>query len=303
MTRKSGPPPIAYMLLLLLLSGAGGYFFLKKPTQDMSNKGTPGSIADLPSTSPATTTAFSPAASLPNGTSLRIYGSTSMVTINQNLKRGFEAQFSGATVTTNANGSEQGLQDLLAGRADLAAISRPLGFKEQNQGLVAVPVATDAIAIVIGNSNPFNRGLTSTDVARIFQGKTNNWSDLGGPAATIRVINRPANSGTHQAFQEFALEGGTFGTTPNITTLPRDETTGLLQALGTDGIGYATYAQIANQKTVRPVAVNGVMPSDPAYPYKRTLYYVYKNPPSAGVQAMLGYINSPQGKRAIATSS
>lgn len=222
-----------------------------------------------------------------------------MVTINVNLKNGFEKQFPGTAVTTTANGTDQGIQALKAGSVDIAAISRPLTPQELSSGLVAVPVAQDAIALVVGVNNPWKGGLTREQVEDIFEGDITDWSAVGGSPATIRVINRPSVSGTHQTFKELVLGGGNFGTSPNITTLPRDETTGLLQQLNTDGIGYATYAQVAKQQTVRVVPVNSLTPDSPNYPFKRTLYYVYKNPASPAVQAFLGYTASPQGQQAM----
>lgn len=161
-----------------------------------------------------------------------------------------------------------------------------------------MPVTTDAIAVVVGNANSFNKGLTSAQVKGIFQGQINNWAAVGGTAGPIRVINRPTISGTYQTFKQLVLKGSNFGTTANITTLQRDATTPLLQALGKDGIGYATYAQIATQRTVRAVAIDGATPEAENYPYQRNLYYVYKQPSSSAVQAFLGYATSPQGQQA-----
>src|SRR4028119_1065134 len=158
---KSGPPPIVFILLFLLLAGGGWFFFLNKP------------------------------APTGGGASLRIDGSTSMVIINQNLKNGFQGKFSGTTVDTKANGSEKGIQDLAAGTVDIAAISRPLTAQEQAQGLAAVPVALDTIALVVGINNPFKGGLTSAQVQDIFKGNAQDWSKVGGPAGPIKVINRP----------------------------------------------------------------------------------------------------------------
>jgi phosphate transport system substrate-binding protein len=188
---------------------------------------------------------------------------------------------------------------LLQGRVDLAAISRPLKAQEQAQGLVAVPITQDAIAIVVGNNNSFRRGLTQQQVQAIFQGQITNWSMLGGDSATIRVINRPEISGTYQVFQEIVLKGNNFATSPNITIMQEDATTPLLRALKTDGIGYATYTQVANQRTIRTVAVDGLTPEAVNYPYKRTLYYVYKQPANPPVQAFLGYTLSPLGKQIV----
>jgi len=297
MSQRSGPPPIVFILLFLGLLGSGyWWFFMRNPasitTQPENNSPTGGTTTTTTGTFPLPTTVAS-------GTTVKIDGSTSMVTINQNLKNGFEKQFPGTKVDAVANGTDKGINDLLAGKVDIAAASRPLTTQEQSQGLKAVTVTQDAIALIVGKANPFNRGLTSSQVADIFQGKINNWSAVGGSAATIRVINRPAISGTHQTFKELVLKGANFGTTPNITTLPQDATTPLVQALKKDGIGYATFAQVANQQTVRVVAIEGLTPEAASYPFKRSLYYIYKDPASAGVQAFLGYATSPQGQQAL----
>ncbi|MTJ21234.1 phosphate ABC transporter substrate-binding protein [Dolichospermum sp. UHCC 0352] len=295
MSQRSGPPPIVFILLFLgFLGGGYWWFFMRNPA--------PNPTATQPeSNSPAgaTSGAFPLPKTVASGTTVKIDGSTSMVTINQNLKNGFEKQFPGTKVDAVANGTDKGIQDLLAGKVEIAAASRPLTVQEQSQGLKDVTVTQDAIALIVGKANPFNRGLTSSQVADIFQGKINNWSAVGGSAATIRVINRPAISGTHQTFKELVLKGANFGTTPNITTLPQDATTPLVQALKKDGIGYATFAQVANQQTVRVVAIEGLTPEAASYPFKRSLYYIYKDPASAGVQAFLGYASSPQGQQAL----
>ncbi|MEG4520404.1 hypothetical protein QUB77_29670 [Microcoleus sp. AT9b-C3] len=116
----------------------------------------------------------------------------------------------------------------------------------------------------------------------------------------MKVINRPAVSGTYQTFKEQVLGGSEFGTASNITTLVRrDATTPLLQALGNNGIDYATFAQVINQKTVRVVPVNSATPDAGNYPYKRQLYYAYKNPPSQAVKDFLGYATSSEGQKAM----
>ncbi len=110
-----------------------------------------------------------------------------MVTINQNLKNGFQTKFSGTNVITSAGGSNKGLADVVAGTVDLAAVSRPLMAEGKSQGLVEVPVALDQIAVVVGKNNPFTGGLTSAQIQEIFTGKINNWSAVGGSANTLRL--------------------------------------------------------------------------------------------------------------------
>jgi phosphate transport system substrate-binding protein len=296
------------LLITAALLGGGFWWFTRKSSFNLGtlngggnnssqNQPQTGQTPNSPNQSAPST--FAPPTTVPSGTTVRMEGATSMVQINQALKGSFEKQFPGTTVSTQAGGTNKGIEAVLAGNADLAAISRPLTSQEQSQGLVAAPVSRDVIAIVVGEKNPFRQGLTGDQVVKIFQGQITDWSAVGGTAGQIRVINRPPGSGTHQAFQELALKGGNFGTTPNITTLAQDATTPLLRALGTNGIGYATFAQVANQQTVRTVPVDGLTPQASSYPYQRMLYYAYKQPASPQVQAFLGYVSSPQGQQTL----
>lgn len=292
----------AVLILALLITagvlGGGYWWFTRRSAENLGNLQQSGDKLPSPP-SPSQVTAFAPPASVPAGTTVKINGSTSLVRVNQYLKNSFEQQFPGTQVITDARGSEEGIGELQAGQIDLAAISRPLTPQEQGQGLVAIPIARDGIAIVVGVNNGFRRGLTRQQVKEIFQGKITDWAAVGGPSGTIRVLNRPSISGTYETFQKLVLEGESFGTTPNITTLERDATTPLLRELGSNGIGYATYTQVADQRTVRTVPVDGLTPESPQYPFQRELYYAYKQPASPAVQAFLGYATSPKGQQVI----
>ncbi|EAZ90622.1 phosphate ABC transporter substrate-binding protein [Crocosphaera chwakensis] len=294
-------------LIITLSILGGGYWLFTRQTKDNPNNliSSPNnqplsSNTTLPSPpSPTSVTAFSPPKTVPQGTTVKIDGSTSLVLVNQALKNRFEQQFPGVQVSTNAQGSTKGIQALLEDKIDIAAISRPLTVEEQEQGLVAIPVTNDAIAVVVSVDNSFRKSLTSPQVKDIFQGKIQNWSEVGGASEPINVINRPSVSGTREIFAELALNSKNFGNTSNITTMDRDATTPILQQLGTNGISYATYTQVADQQTVRIVPIDGLTPEATNYPYTRTLYYAYKNPPSEAVKAFLGYATSPTGQQII----
>jgi len=306
MARQSGTHPIVFFLIFIALSCGGYWYFFKRETTPSVNTtiATPtvnGVLpsAPIPSVVSPNTVSFTVPVSVPPGTLIKINGATSMVTINQNLKKSFEKKYSGTKIDTKAEGSDKGIQDLLIGNIDLAAISRHLTAPEKAQGLVEHAIATDQIAVVVGKMNPFKGSLTRDQIAGIFTGKITNWSTVGGASMPIQVINRPAISGTHKTFRELFLNKQNFGTTPNIKTLDKDTTTLLLRALGNNGIGYATFAQVVNQQTVRTIPIDGIMPGTQNYPFKRQLYYVYKNPPNTAVKIFLGDTKSPEGQKAI----
>lgn len=268
-----------------------------EPTPPPTNTTTPPveTTETTPPPTSTTTPTFPLANTVPSETIVRINGSTSMVQINEIFKKAFMEKFPGTQVIANASGTEKGIEDVINGQVDLAAISRTLTPAEQQQGLVAIPVATDSVAVIAEVDNPVSN-LTTEQVKQIFQGDITNWSQVGGANRPIRVINRPPISGTHQFFQEAALNGQNFGNTSNITTMERDATTPIIRSLDSDGISYATYSQVVNQSTVRVLSINELNPTDSSYPYTRTLYYAYKQPPNAEVQAFLGYLQSPEGQ-------
>jgi phosphate transport system substrate-binding protein len=293
---KSSSSIVPILVTVGLLLGGAAYFGVIK----VGNMTTPSpTISSTNGNSPDPTLAanFPAPSSVPANTQVRIDGATSMVTINKNLKTAIEKQYPGVQILTQSNGSEPGLKALQAGTIDLAAVSRPLTPQEAASGLESVPMSRDPIAVVVGSTNPVGDTLTSAQIADIFSGKITDWSQVGGQGK-IRIINRAAASGTRQVFQDLFLKGATFGTGANVNTLTQDATTPLLRALGADGIGYATYYQVAAQTTVRVLSVDGISPSKPEYPYQRSFLYVYKTPPNPAVKAFLGYALSPEGQQA-----
>lgn len=302
---KKGPPPIVYIAGALALAAAGYAVVnnINKPNNLPIPSVATSNSNDVGQQNVPVKLAFDPPTAVPAGSVIKIGGSTSMVQINQALKIGFEQKFPGVQAIPGATSSSKGLTDLAAGSIDLTGISRELTAAEKAQGLVSIPITQDKIAIVLGSANDLRTGLTADQVSKIFTGELTNWSKVGGKSLPIRPILRPINSGTHQSFQEIGLQGKKFGTGSNFKILDRDATTPLLQALGADGIGYATFTQVANQSTVRSVAIDGALPAATNYPYQRSLAYVYRGQPSDAVKAFLGFATSRDGQELISQSA
>jgi phosphate transport system substrate-binding protein len=103
--------------------------------------------------------------------------------------------------------------------------------------------------------------------------------------------------------RELVLNRDSFGTTPNIVQLedPYDLTQ-QIGKLGTTGITYISYTNIKDQATVRILTIDGKQPTDPDYPYRRPLNYLYKDTQNPAVKAFLDYATSPVGQKAIQDS-
>ncbi|MEA2489475.1 MAG: phosphate transport system substrate-binding protein [Acidobacteriota bacterium] len=217
---------------------------------------------------------------------LSIKGSDTMVILGQRLAEEYMKANPGTVVQVNGGGSGTGIAALINGSVDLAQASRTMKDDEkqkaaQSRGaeVVEEPVALDALAVFVNQASPVKE-LSIGQIKDIFQGKTTNWNQIGGPDATIVLYGRESSSGTYDYFREHVLAKGDFS--PRVQTL--QGTAAIINAVGKDknGIGYGG---IAYAKDVRPLSVAAegkpyVTPSeatvaDGTYPLSRKLFFYY----------------------------
>lgn len=134
------------LVISLLIPGAilggGAWFFIRNKNVSSQPQSSPPKPTDVSVLEEPTQVA--------KGSQIKIDGATSMVGINQALKNNFDQKFAGILIQTDAKGTDKGILGILTGEIDVAAISRPLTAQEQAQGLAAIPITKDAIAIVVG---------------------------------------------------------------------------------------------------------------------------------------------------------
>lgn len=248
-------------------------------------------VGAAPALAQSGTAGFALPASVPSGTRININGSPSLSAINQAFKQQFESRYAGTQVNLSADGAEDALQAVDAGRIDLAAIARPLTDAEKARGLVAVPAGRRKIAFIVGSNNPFSGSLSDEAIAQIYWGDVGDWSAFGGPPAAIRPIDRPEGSDLRRAIASYdKYRSRAFGSGSSVVRLNSDSTDELVRQLGNDGIGYAIADEVLGRPDVRPVPMDDVLPSDPRYPFSLPVFYVYKGPqPNEAAQAFLGF--------------
>ncbi|MCY7408570.1 MAG: substrate-binding domain-containing protein [Alkalinema sp. CAN_BIN05] len=240
------------------------------------------------------------------GTKVRVHSSNSMLSMNGALKNKFATQFPGSSVDLLQVSTTKALEDVLAGRADLAAIGRPLTEQEKAQGLVASMIGRDKIAVVVNPKNAFTKDLTIPKFAQIFRGDITDWSQLGGAKGEITFIDR-TNSDTRQAlagypaFKNAPLESG-----KNSTKLQDTSMKALISSLKGSAVSFVPANQARSQDGLRMLTMDGVLPTSPLYPFSQPLYYVHKSDTNGGmsnpVKAFLGFLGTKGGQSTIRQS-
>jgi phosphate transport system substrate-binding protein len=259
-----------------------------------------GTLSITPLMAQSAPTTFAMPGSVAKGATVKLVdGSSATEGMSQSLKQAFEGKFAGTQVATSAQSAAAALQAVLDGKADIAALARPLTPEERSRGLVAVPVSREKIAIVVSQDNPFQGNLTLKQFSDIFRGGVTDWSQIGGGSGPIRLVDRPDSSDLRQSFRIYSAFGiGALAAGGNATKLGEDSTAAMVKALGQDGVGYAPVSQLRNQPGVRALTLHNTQPDNPKYPFSQPYLYVFKGPnPNPAAAAFLGLATAPEGQK------
>jgi phosphate transport system substrate-binding protein len=314
---KSGNENLVLGLSLLVTASllGGGYWFFSRSSQNPATvTETIGNTGEMAANQANNASLQDIQVSLPNPTIISIDGSVTMVRMMKQLQVGFSQKNPSIPTTYGVpdgrpNGSNKALDLLVKGQVMIAANSRSLTASEVQQGLRAIPVGRDALAIVVGINNPFKGGLTMAQLKEIYQGKITNWAQVGGADIPIKVINRANASGTQSLFRSVVLLDEPFAAdSNNFITWERDETTPILQRLGNDGISYTTVSQAVGQEIVRILPINGSMPTsiddirNSKYPISRVISLTVMREISPVVKEFIEFTLSAQGQALVQSS-
>ena len=136
-------------------------------------------------------------------------GATSFQKLVESAAHKFEDKYPDVTVAITGGGSGQGLSDVKDGKAQ---IGRSDVFAEEKLDADAAAKLEDHTVCVVGmgpvvNSKVDVDDLTTEQLKGIFTGAITDWSEVGGTAGKIQVIERKAGSGTRATFESAVLAG------------------------------------------------------------------------------------------------
>ena len=246
-----------------------------------------------------------------------IDGSSTVFPISEAMAEEFMADNRGTQVTVGVSGTGGGFKKFCAGEIDVTGASRPIKQEEKDACAAAgieyieVPVATDALTVVINNENTWAEEMTTDQLKMLWEpaaeGNITRWNqiDPSWPNETIDLFGPGTDSGTFDYFTDEIV--GEEGASRADYTASEDDNILVLGvsrdpfALGYFGLAY----YLENEDTLKAVAVNGVLPT-PANvengtygPLSRPLFmYVKKSSldDNAQVRSFMEYVldNAPE---------
>ena len=246
-----------------------------------------------------------------------IDGSSTVFPISEAMAEEFMADNRGTQVTVGVSGTGGGFKKFCAGEIDVTGASRPIKQEEKDACAAAgieyieVPVATDALTVVINNENTWAEEMTTDQLKMLWEpaaeGTITRWNqiDPSWPNETIDLFGPGTDSGTFDYFTDEIV--GEEGASRADYTASEDDNILVLGvsrdpfALGYFGLAY----YLENEDTLKAVAVDGVLPT-PANvengtytPLSRPLFmYVKKSSleGNAEVRSFMEYVldNAPE---------
>ena len=192
----------------------------------------------------------------------------------------------------NSVGSRGGIRQLLAGKADLARVSRPLKDKELAEGLVYTAVAETQVVFAVHPSVKGVQSLTVHQVNDIYAGRINNWKQIGGPDNAIFPLIRDGGT-TLRTLLKYVpnFEKMPAAAKPTFSSLETKEL--LLEHPFTIGALPMTIIVGSPLKTIaiEEVSSGQALVSDPAIPL--TLGIAYKEPITGCAARFIQFFHSP----------
>jgi phosphate transport system substrate-binding protein len=120
-----------------------------------------------------------------------VAGTGASQTLFREVAAAFEKDHPGCEAAVpDSVGSRGGIRQLLAGKADLARVSRPLKGKERASGLLYTGVAETQVVFAVHPSVDGVRSITVDQVNDIYAGRISNWKQIGGPDNAIFPLIR-----------------------------------------------------------------------------------------------------------------
>ena len=143
-----------------------------------------------------------------------IDGSSTVFPISEAVAEEFQRVNSTTNVTVGVSGTGGGFKKFLAGEVDIVNASRPIKMSElefaqmSDISFVELPIAYDALSVVVNKKNTWVDHLTTAELKKIWspesQGKVMKWSDIrpGFPDKPLRLFGPGTDSGTFDYFTE-----------------------------------------------------------------------------------------------------
>jgi phosphate transport system substrate-binding protein len=210
--------------------------------------------------------AFSSPAAIAAEKIVKIDGSSTVYPVTEAVAEEFQ-KATKTKVTVGVSGTGGGFKKFCRGETDISGASRPILQKEIDDckangvQFIELPVAFDALTVVINPKNSFAKKMTVAELKKLWepaaQGKIKTWKQVNPawPNTPVALFGPGADSGTFDYFTE-AVVGKSKSSRGDFTASEDDNVLVRGVAGNEGGLGYFGYAYYEeNKNTLDAVAI------------------------------------------------
>ncbi|GAA2248876.1 phosphate ABC transporter substrate-binding protein [Streptomyces fungicidicus] len=244
------------------------------------------------------------------GGALQVSGSTTVAPVAADAAEALKADGLDITVATQG-GSAGGISQLAAGQINIALSSKPLAEEDKaanpDTDFLPTQIGADAVGVIVTKevADGGVKNLTADQVRDLFEGKINNWSEVGGPDLDVFVYDKEPGRGTREVLDKYiygdekappppesgnyAIVGGNLETRNKLESTP-----GAVAPLST--------SFVEGRDGLAAVTLDGIEPSPEniasgKYPMARPLYLITDGKPEGSAKKFVDYVLSSKGQK------
>ncbi|MBK1813801.1 phosphate ABC transporter substrate-binding protein [Clostridium sp. YIM B02505] len=243
--------------------------------------------------------------------SITLSGSTALQPLAEKAAANFSAKNKDAVINVQGGGSGTGLTQVLQGAVEIGnsdvTAEEKLKAEEAKQ-LVDHKVAAIGFAITVSKDVPVT-SLTKDQIAGIFSGNIKNWKEIDGKTdLEIKVVHRPASSGTRSTFIKTVLGGKKELESDKIGTVQEANGSVKTTLESTKGsISYVALSYLLDEeakKSLKTVAIDGVEPTKENITTGKYIFWAWEHMYTKGEakelsKAFIEYIMSADNKKTV----
>jgi phosphate transport system substrate-binding protein len=230
---------------------------------------------------------------------LTISGSGTTTAILSAVAAAFEADTPGYQLRVLPGaGTGGGVQGVVGGMLDVAAMARPPKEEEIAQGIVYTEFGLSGVALYVHPSVEVTE-LTGSQVTAILCCEIENWSEVGGPDLPIVVYVRDEGDSSTKALRASVIGDVAFPEEGVRVLTSQSEMQESVAA--TEGaVGFGSWpSAVAAGTEVRAITLDGVSPNEEAYELTTPVGIGYLSDRQAGVQPLIDWLLSESGRSAL----
>jgi phosphate transport system substrate-binding protein len=185
---------------------------------------------------------------------------------------------------------------LITGNCDVASSARKLYTRHEMYGFRETPFCKDPLAVIARVECGVD-SLTAEQLQDIFAGEITNWQEVGGADLPIMIVVPDKDTAAHKNFRRQIMK---------LKDIEHDfmayDSTMVIEAIKhfpCGAVSFISQGAALHHKELMTFKIDGLLPTDPNYPYFQIFYYVTKAEPTENVKKFIDYTFSEEGRKII----